>query len=451
MFHVPCSMKLVIVESPTKAKTISKFLGKAFTVKSSYGHIRDLPAKKMGIDIENNFAPEYVIPAKSAERVEELKELAKKSEDVILATDEDREGEAISWHLVSALDLNPKEAKRIVFHEITKSAIEKALDNPRAIDLNLVDAQQARRILDRLVGFELSPFLWKKIRRGLSAGRVQSVALRLIVEREREIEKFKSEKYYAINSKFKVQSSKQDFTANLTEKNGEKIEQAAILKLFAGDYKIKKTLIDSQKKADEIVADLKRAKFKVSNITEKETLRYPSPPFTTSSLQQAAISNLGFSAKFTMSKAQKLYEKGYITYMRTDSLNLSLESMLSAQKTIARLFGKNYALPDPKFYKTKSKGAQEAHEAIRPAYPDKTPDDLKAKIDPSEYKLYSLIWKKMLASQMQPAIFDSVKLEVDATGKNKYLLQANGSTVKFDGYLKSLRTAKPTAKIFCQK
>jgi len=429
-------MKLVIVESPTKAKTISKFLGKAFTVKSSYGHIRDLPAKKMGIDIENDFAPEYVIPAKAAERVEELKELAKKAEAVILATDEDREGEAISWHLVSALDLNPKETKRIVFHEITKSAIEKALDNPREIDLNLVDAQQARRILDRLVGFELSPFLWKKIRRGLSAGRVQSVALRLIVEREREIEKFKSEEFFAITAKLKTGGKQGVFDSNLVELDGKKVEQTLTLKLFAGDYKIKKTIIDSQKIADKVVADLKRAKFTVKNITEKETLRYPSPPFTTSSLQQAAISNLGFSAKFTMSVAQKLYEKGFITYMRTDSLNLSLESMLAAQKTIAQLFGKNYALSDPKFYKTKSKGAQEAHEAIRPAYPDKTPDDLAAKLDPSEQKLYSLIWKRMIASQMQPAIFDSVKLEVDAAGKNNYLLQANGSTIKFDGYLK---------------
>ncbi len=429
-------MKLVIVESPTKAKTISKFLGKEYSVKSSYGHIRDLPAKKMGIDIENDFAPEYVIPAKSAERVEELKELAQKSQEVILATDEDREGEAISWHLVSALNLNPKEAKRIVFHEITKSAIKKALDNPRAIDLNLVDAQQARRILDRLVGFELSPFLWKKIRRGLSAGRVQSAVLRLIVEREREIEKFKSEKFFAITAKLKTGGKRETFDSNLIEMDGKKVEQTLTLKLFTGGYKTKKTIIDSRKKADEIINDLQRAEFKVGNIAEKETSRYPSPPFTTSSLQQAAIGNLGFSAKFTMSVAQKLYEKGYITYMRTDSLNLSLESMLSAQKTIARLFGKNYALPDPKFYKTKSKGAQEAHEAIRPAYPDKTPDDLKAKLDPSEHKLYSLIWKRMLASQMQPAIFDSVKLEVEAIEKNKYLLQANGSTVKFEGYLK---------------
>jgi len=430
-------MRLVIVESPTKAKTIAKFLGKKYTVKSSYGHIRDLPAKEMGINIKNEFEPQYVIPPKAQDRVAELKKLAAKAEKVILATDEDREGEAISWHLVEALGLKKSsDYERIAFHEITKKAIEKALANPRALDLNLVDAQQARRILDRLVGFELSPFLWKKIRRGLSAGRVQSVALRLIVEREKEIEKFKSEKFFTVAAKLKTSDKQEVFDSNLTEIAGEKIEQALILKLFAGDYKIKKTLIDSQQQADEIIADLPHAQFKVQNITEKETLRYPAPPFTTSTLQQAAISNLGFSAKFTMSVAQKIYEKGYITYMRTDSLNLSLESILAAQKTIAQLFGKNYALPDPKFYKTKSQGAQEAHEAIRPAYPDKTPDDLAAELEPSEQKLYSLIWKRMIASQMQPAIFDSVKLEIEVAGKQNYLLQANGSTIKFDGYLK---------------
>jgi DNA topoisomerase-1 len=431
-------MQLVIVESPTKAKTIAKFLGKKYTVKSSYGHIRDLPAKEMGIDIQNEFKPQYIIPPKAQDRVVELKKLATKADKVILATDEDREGEAISWHLVEALGLKKSRAyERIAFHEITPKAIEKALTNPRALDLNLIDAQQARRILDRLVGFELSPFLWKKIRRGLSAGRVQSVALRLIVEREKEIEKFKSEKFFTVAAKLKTSDKQEIFDSNLTEIAGEKIEQALTLKLFAGDYKIKKTLIDSQQKADKIIADLQHAQFKVQDITEKETLRYPSPPFTTSTLQQAAISNLGFSAKFTMSVAQKIYEKGYITYMRTDSLNLSLESILSAQKTITRIFGKNYALADPKFYKTKSQGAQEAHEAIRPAYPDKTPDDLAAELEQGEQKLYSLIWKRMIASQMQPAIFDSVKLEVAAAGKQNYLLQANGSTIKFDGYLKA--------------
>jgi DNA topoisomerase-1 len=430
-------MQLVIVESPTKAKTIAKFLGKKYTVKSSYGHIRDLPTKEMGIDIQNEFEPQYVIPPKVQDRVAELQKLAIKADKVILATDEDREGEAISWHLIEALRLKKAQSyERIAFHEITPKAIEKALANPRALDLNLVDAQQARRVLDRLVGFELSPFLWKKIRRGLSAGRVQSVALRLIVEREKEIEKFKSEKFFTVTAKLKTGAKQAVFDSNLVEIEGEKIEKALTLKLFAGDYKIKKTLINSPKKADEIVADLQRAKFKVKNITEKETSRQPAPPFTTSTLQQAAISNLGFSAKFTMSVAQKIYEKGYITYMRTDSLNLSLESILAAQKTITRLFGKNYALADPKFYKTKSQGAQEAHEAIRPAYPDKTPDDLRAELEQSEQKLYSLIWKRMVASQMQPAIFDSVKLEIEVTGKRNYSLQANGSTIKFDGYLK---------------
>jgi DNA topoisomerase I len=447
MFHVPCSMKLVIVESPTKAKTISKFLGKKYTVKSSYGHVRDLPTKEMGIDIENDFTPRYIIPGKAADRVEELKRLAKKSEEIILATDEDREGEAIAWHLSQVLGLDAKRVesrkskvesnfKRIAFHEITKSAIEKALENPREIDLNLVDAQQARRILDRLVGYELSPFLWKKIRRGLSAGRVQSMALRFIVEREREIEKFKLEEYWTIGANLGPKKG-DAFNADLIEKNGEKIEKTETLKLFAGNYKSKKTVISSQKKADEIVDELKKSKFKIENIEKKETQRSPLPPFTTSTLQQSAINNLGFSSKMTMSVAQKLYEKGFITYMRTDSVNLSLESMLSAKKTIDGLFGKEYTLPSPRFFKTKSKGAQEAHEAIRPAYPEQTPDILKDELEPREYKLYALIWKRMLASQMPAAIFDSMKVDISALrDKNKYLLRANGSTIKFDGYLK---------------
>ncbi len=453
-------MKLVIVESPTKARTISKFLSKDYAVKSSYGHIRDLPKEEMGVDIENNFTPRYIIPSKARTKVSELKEALQKSSEVILATDEDREGEAIAWHLVQALGLNasanskseilnPKQTrntkykilntryKRIVFHEITKSAIEKALENPRDIDLNLVDAQQARRILDRLVGYELSPFLWKKVKRGLSAGRVQSVALRFIVEREREIEKFKSEKYWAIFAQLTTNHSPQTtFNASLSKINEKNIDEIITLKLFAGDYKTKKTITDSAEKAEEIKNDLEKAAYKVKNISEKETLRHPSAPFTTSTLQQAAIGNLGFSAKFTMSVAQKLYEQGHITYMRTDSVNLSLESMLAAKKAIAKIFGKNYALESPRFYKTKSKGAQEAHEAIRPTFPDQTPEDLKTKLDPAEYKLYGLIWKRMMACQMPPAIFDSVKAEIEASSKNNYTLQANGSALKFDGFLK---------------
>lgn len=440
-------MKLVIVESPTKAKTISKFLGKSYSVKSSYGHVRDLPKKEMGIDIEHDFKPRYIIPTAAKGRVSELKKLAGKAEEVILATDEDREGEAISWHLVSALSLDKKETKRIVFHEITKRAIEKALENPRKIDIDLVDAQQARRILDRLVGYELSPFLWKKIRRGLSAGRVQSVALRIISEREREIEKFQSQNYWAILLELQKISKDRDikFAANLVERNGEKIEATETKKLFAGDYKIKKTIIPDKAEAEKISQDLKNSRLRVTNIIEKETLRYPSAPFTTSTLQQSSINNLGFSAKKTMMVAQKLYEQGHITYMRTDSVNLSLESMLAAKKLIEKNFGKKYSLENPRFFKTKSKGAQEAHEAIRPSYPEKDPEEIKKEVEPDQYKLYKLIWERMIATQMAPAIFDSVKVDISAENKetkNKYLLGANGSTIKFEGFLKVLSSRK---------
>jgi DNA topoisomerase I len=434
-------MKLVIVESPTKAKTISKFLGKGFLVKSSYGHIRDLPTKEMAIDTENNFEPKYEIPPKAIMRVKELKKIAGDSERTILATDEDREGEAISWHLIEALGLKKKSYDRIVFHEITKSAITKALENPRDIDEDLVDAQQARRILDRLVGYKLSPFLWKKIRRGLSAGRVQSVALRFICEREREIEKFKSEKYWSIPVELKKKSSSdlEKFKAEIVEKNGKKIEIAKTIKLFAGDYKTKKTVFFDEKTARETAKDIEKAEIKITDIAEKETTRHPNAPFTTSTLQQSAINNLGYSAKKTMMAAQKLYEKGFITYMRTDSVNLSLESMIEAKKAVEKRFGKEYALPNPRFFKNKSKNAQEAHEAIRPAYPDKDPDELKKDLDHDQYQLYRLIWERMIASQMAPAIFDSVKVSISAENKeskNKYLLSANGSTIKFEGFLK---------------
>ena len=466
-------MRLVIVESPTKAKTISKFLGKGFTVKSSFGHVRDLPKSEMGIDIENDFAPRYIIPMKSRVKVTELKKAAEKSDEIILASDEDREGEAISWHLVEALGLNKKVKKpysRIVFHEITKGAIEKALENPREIDLNLVDAQQARRVLDRLVGYELSPFLWKKIRRGLSAGRVQSVALRLVVEREREIEKFKSEEFWTINAKFHpVKSAKggpasqefngvnkkndgQEFDASLTEKNGKKIEETVTLKLFAGDYKTKKSIITNKKSAEEIAEEIRQAKCSVLSVEEKETLRHPSAPFTTSTLQQAAINNFGFSAKQTMTTAQKLYEQGYITYMRTDSLNLSLESLVSAKKFIEKKFGKEYALKSPRYYKTKSKSAQEAHEAIRPTDLSKTPDELASILEPSQYKLYRLIWNRTIACQMQSAKLNSVKVDIEAAGsKNKYLLKASGSTVIFDGFLKVYEGKATQAESFLPK
>jgi DNA topoisomerase-1 len=438
-------MKLVIVESPTKAKTISKFLGKGFRVTSSYGHVRDLPKNETGIDVENDFAPRYIIPQKARTKVADLKKDAMRADEIILATDEDREGEAIAWHLIEALGLNDvknkkskvKSFKRIVFHEITKTAIEKALENPREIDLQLVDAQQARRVLDRLVGYELSPFLWKKIKRGLSAGRVQSVALRLIVEREKEISAFKSAEYFTISAQLKKDKGEETFEASLLEKNGKKIEILETLKLFAGDYKTSKSILTDQKSADEITADLKKAAFQIAALEEKETLRTPPPPFTTSTLQQSAINKLGFSAKYAMSVAQKLYEKGFITYMRTDSTNLSLESLIAAQKTIAKIFGKVYALKSPRYYKTKSKSAQEAHEAIRPTDPAQTPDELENKLEPAELRLYKLIWRRMLACQMQPAKFNSVKADILAEGgKNKYRLSATGSSLKFDGYLK---------------
>lgn len=430
-------MHLVIVESPTKAKTISKFLGGKYTVKSSYGHIRDLPTKKMGIDIKNNFEPEYEIPSKNIDRVAELKKLAKKADGVILATDEDREGEAISWHLVAALGLKLENTERIAFHEITEKAIKAALENPRKIDYNLVDAQQARRVLDRLVGYELSPFLWKKIRRGLSAGRVQSVALRLIVEKEREIQNFKPEEYWAIAAQMHSQISdlktqNSIFEAKISKENG-----TALGKLG----------IKNKKHADKIAQFLEKAQYQIASITKKEVQKNPLAPYTTSTLQQDANNKLGYSSKQTMMLAQQLYEGinigkggsvGLITYMRTDSVNLSMESMLSAQKVIGKKFGKDYALDNPRFFKTKAKGAQEAHEAIRPTFPEKDPESLKDFLDPKQYKIYKLIWQRMLASQMAPAIMNSVAVDISATQKNtkdNYILRANGSTIKFDGYL----------------
>ena len=432
-------MKLVIVESPTKAKTISKFLGKGFVVKSSFGHVRDLPKSEMGIDIEKDFEPRYIVPTKAQEKLASLKESAKKADEIILASDEDREGEAIAWHLLKALDLEKKNKKpysRIVFHEITKSAIQKALEHPRELDLNLVNAQQARRVLDRLVGYELSPFLWKKIRRGLSAGRVQSVALRLIVEREREIEKFKSEEYWTIAAELTKENDAQVFSANLIEKDGEKIEKTQVLELFSGKYTSKKTTIENKKDAEKIVADLESAVYAVSDLTRKEAFRNPPAPFTTSTLQQAAISNLGWSAKQTMMVAQKLYELGHITYMRTDSVNLSLEFLLSAQKTVEKEFGKKYTLESPRYFKTKSKSAQEAHEAIRPTYSEKTPAELEASLDSAQHRLYKLIWSRTIACQMQSAKLSQVKVDISAKGKSQYLLRANGSTIIFDGFLK---------------
>ena len=394
-------MKLVIVESPTKAKTIKNFLGKDFKVLSSYGHIRDLPKSTFGIDIENDFEPKYVIPTKARKNLNLLKKEAEKANEIILATDPDREGEAISWHLIEALKL--KDYKRVVFHEITKTAIQNAIKNPLKLNENLSDAQQARRILDRIVGYKLSPFLWKKVARRLSAGRVQSVAVRLICEREEEIKNFKPEKYFTISAVFK------DFESLLTKINNKKLDKLAI---------------KTNKQAEEIIKNLKNAEYIVQKIERKEIKRHPQAPFKTSSLQQEANKKFRFSSKMTMRLAQDLYEKGYITYHRTDSLNVSSEALNKAEKVIKEKFGNSYYTK--RIFKTKGR-AEEAHEAIRPTF------QTNLKLDAKQKKLYDLIYNRFLASQMSSAIFDSKKVEIKA---DNYTFEASGSTLKFDGFLK---------------
>ena len=413
-------MNLVIVESPTKGKTIGRFLGPEYTVRSSFGHIRDLPKNELGVDVEHNFKPKYIVPPKSKKVIQTLKKEAQKAKVTILATDEDREGEAIAWHLVQALNL--KNPQRIVFHEITKSAIAEALKNPRQIDIELFNAQQARRILDRIVGYKLSPFLWKKVARGLSAGRVQSIAVRLVVEKEREIENFVPQEYWSIVASLRLKERLEDlssFEALLVKKDGE-----AILKLG----------IKSKKEAAQIVKDLEGTEYKVKKIEKKETKRNPLPPFTTSTLQQEAWKRFKFPAKFTMRVAQQLYETGAITYHRTDSLNLSQQSLFSAKKFIETNYGKKYWAGFLRKYKAKGK-TQEAHEAIRPTYSARTPDalKLKAKLDNNQYRLYDLIWRRFISSQMAEAHFDSTSVEIQA---DKYTFKATGQILKFDGFLK---------------
>jgi DNA topoisomerase-1 len=418
-------MQLVIVESPTKGNTIKKFLGPDFKVLSSYGHIRDLPENKSGIDLEKNFKPDYVIMPKAKKNVALLKEESKKANLVILATDEDREGEAIAYHLAFLLGLNDKkEYKRIVFHEITKSAIKEALKTPRKIDLALVDAQQARRILDRIVGYKLSPFLWKKVARGLSAGRVQSVAVRLVAEREREIENFVPQEYWTIAALLKKKGAKNEFEALLIKKDDKTLDKLAI---------------KDKREADKIIKDLKGEEYKVINVEKKEIKRNPLPPFTTSTLQQTAWQRFRFPAKITMRIAQNLYERGFITYHRTDSLNLSGQSLFSAKKFITENYGKEYWAGFLKKFKTKSKGAQEAHEAIRPTSPERIPSSLiesktgKEKLDQGQLKLYELIWQRLIASQMSQAVFDSTVIDIEA---KSYIFRATGQILKFDGFLR---------------
>ena len=394
---------LVIVESPAKAKTIEKFLGTDYKVLSSYGHIRDLHKKDFSIDIEHDFKPIYEIPAEKKELVATLKKNAKSAETVWLASDEDREGEAISWHLYETLGLKPDNTKRIVFHEITKSAILNAIDNPRSIDMALVDAQQARRVLDRIVGFELSPVLWRKIKRGLSAGRVQSVAVRLIVEREKEIENFKTETYYRLVAEFSHQ--------------GHSIRTELSRRLA------------SEAEAREFLEACKNATFEVADIQVKELKKSPAAPFTTSTLQQEANRKLGFSVAQTMSIAQKLYEAGHITYMRTDSLNLSGIAIHAISEEIKANMGEQYLRV--RKYHTTSKGAQEAHEAIRPTYIDK--HSISGTV--AERRLYDLIWKRAVASQMSEAIVEKTNVSIAISGRKETFV-ASGEMVKFDGFLK---------------
>lgn len=399
---------LVIVESPAKAKTIEKFLGKNFHVTSSMGHIRDLAKKDYGIDLNNNYKPEYIVPNDKKKIVADLKKLAKEAKHVWLASDEDREGEAIAWHLSEVLNLDPANTRRIVFHEITKSAILESIENYRQIDVNLVNAQQARRVLDRLVGFELSPVLWKKVKPQLSAGRVQSVAVRLIVDREREIINFKAASSFKISGTFvskENQTKPQPFKA---EVNSRFIEQ---------------------KSAVQFLEKCKNASYKVLDITKKPTKKSPAPPFTTSTLQQEASRKLGFSVSQTMTVAQHLYEAGFITYMRTDSVHLSQLALDTAKKVISEEYGPNYV--NIHNYVTKTKGAQEAHEAIRPTYIDKKNIDAGA----SEKRLYDLIWKRTVASQMSDAKFEKTTINIEvSTTPEKFVAQ--GEVLRFDGFLK---------------
>ncbi|MBP9719309.1 MAG: type I DNA topoisomerase [Candidatus Levybacteria bacterium] len=451
-------MNLVIVESPTKARTIGRFLGKEYDIKASMGHIMDLPKSTLGVDVDRNFAPLYEVVADKKKIIAELKMAAKGATQIILATDPDREGEAISAHVKEVL-MEDKKLKvpaskfvRIVFHEITKEAIEEALTHPGVVDENLVNAQTARRVLDRLVGYKLSPLLWQKVRRGLSAGRVQSVALRLIVEREKEIEKFAKQPYYTITALLQNSSLPLTLDAlplegtsfDLIAINDKKIESQNKYDLYDGQYTVTKTTIDTEKAADEIVTDLQKAGYTVSDITEKEMRRSPQAPYTTSTLQQDASRRLGLAGRRSMSLAQKLYEEGYITYHRTDSTNIAVSAQTAMISYVKKTYGDKYVPEKPRVYATKQKNAQEAHEAIRPTKVEVSGDQVSQDLGPQYGKFYELIWRRAVASQMSDAITQSTSVLVDAVSTmnpelrtpNTYRLKANGSVLVFEGFLK---------------
>ena len=452
-------MDLIIVESPTKAKTLSRFLGSEYQIEASYGHIRDLPKSTLGIDTEHDFSPHYIVPVKAKKRAKELGELAKKAKKIILATDPDREGEAIAWHVSKIIqekhEKKEKQEKkvikkspvpltslvRIVFHEITENAIKEALQNPRNIDMQLVDSQQARRILDRLVGYKLSPLLWNKVRRGLSAGRVQSVAVRMIVEREREIQAFKSENYWEIEAWL---NKTQDLEPRTKDNNEKGIFKAKLVQINNEKAEIK-----SEEQANKIKDDLLKSDYSVKNVEIKNVNRYPYPPFNTSTMTQAAANLFGWPAKKTMMFAQRLFEEGFITYHRTDSFNLAMAAISETRDFIKGNYGDNYLPELPKFYKTKSKVAQEAHEAIRPTQIKSIIDyelRIKEEIGRDAWMLYQLIWKRMVACQIKEAVYERTAVDIQAQKLHNeqaaasdlcnYLLKANGSKLLFDGWLR---------------
>ncbi|QQG41505.1 MAG: type I DNA topoisomerase [Candidatus Woesebacteria bacterium] len=426
-------MNLIIVESPTKARTLAKFLGNAYDVEATMGHIKDLPKSTLGVDIENDFAPEFVDVPKRADTIAKLIKLSKKAKTIYVASDPDREGEAIAQHVADILHADSK-LKRVTFHEITKGAVTDAINNPHEIDKNLVDAQTARRVLDRLVGYKLSPLLWKKVRVGLSAGRVQSVVVRLVVEKEREIGKFKAEEYWEIYSKVKSRNSKvkDDFTVQLI-KIGDKAAE-----------------VKNKDEADKILADLEKAEYKVADIKKRKVTKSPYPPFTTSTLSQAGSRVFGWSSKKTMSVAQKLYEEGFITYHRTDSLNLAKTAVDSVRSFIQKEYGDKYLPPSPRFFKTVSKVAQEAHEAIRPTDVNFKLGITGDKFAEENSKLYELIWARFVACQMNPSIFDETTIEVSAEYKvqsTKYLLRASGQIMIFDGWRRVLPIKKDAEEV----
>jgi DNA topoisomerase-1 len=435
----PRKGKLVIVESPAKAKTVGRFLGKGYTVRASVGHVRDLLRSKLSVDVENNFEPRYRVPNEKREVVKELKKLAGKAEEIYLATDPDREGEAIAWHLMEAADIDEDRTNRVVFHEITKDAVDQAFAHPRMIDMDLVDAQQARRILDRLVGYGISPILWKKVRSRLSAGRVQSVALRLIVEREREIDDFLPEEYWSVEADLLPEGGQTPYRAKLAKVNGEDPDLA------------------TQDVVDALLDDMREAVYTVDSIKNGKRRRNPSAPFITSTMQQDASRKLGFTARKTMAIAQQLYEgmeldgegtQGLITYMRTDSTNISELAMNEVRSFIKERYGEGFLPETPPTYKTRTQSAQEAHEAIRPTSILRQPKAIKKYLSRDQFRLYQLIWQRFVASQMNPAIYKTLSVEVIGKGDaNEYLLRASGSQIEFPGFLIVYEEGKDEDKV----